>query len=185
MEVLRDERWQDVAITRQQQKFIYEIAKGKSQIEAYRIAYPKSKKWTDNAASVNASRLYNKPEIKSEILRVKKQIEEDFINQTTWNVLESERVYKKMIALAFDDIKANGFRQANSTAIINANKELTEMFYRNRELYTSDQLAEIKINKEIVQTEKTKAEIDKIKGIAEEIEDLSETDALIFGDADE
>lgn len=174
-----------MAFSNNQGKFIQEVANGKSLIDAYKKAYPNSKKWKDSSVRVNASKLYNKPEIKKEITRLKREIEQDIINQVTWSAIESEKVYKKIIFLGLKDIEDNGFRQANSSAVINANKELTEMIYKNRSLENNDSLLEAKINKELAQTEKTKAEIDKLKGIAEEIEDLSETDALIFGDDDD
>lgn len=174
-----------MAFSNNQGKFIREVADGKSLINAYKTAYPNSKKWKDSSVRVNASKLYNKPEIKKEITRLKKEIEQDIINQVTWSAIESEKVYKRIIYLGLKDIEDNGFRQANSSAVINANKELTEMLYKNRSLGSNDSLLEAKINKEIAQTEKTKAEIDKIKGIAEEIEDLSEIEEEIYGVLDD
>lgn len=156
-----------------QRKFINEVSQGKSLIEAYKKAYPRSKKWKDSSVRVNASQLYNKPAIKKEITRIKKEIEQDIINQVTWSALESEKVYKQIIFLGLKDIQDNGFRQANSSAVINANRELTEMIYKNRSLESNDDLLEAKINKEIAQTDKVIAETEQLKGIADEIEDIS------------
>lgn len=156
-----------------QKKFINEVSQGESLINAYRNAYPSSKKWKDSSVRVNASKLYNKPAIKKEITRIKKEIEQDIINQVTWSAIESEKVYKKIIFLGLKDIQDNGFRQANSSAVISANKELTEMIYKNRSLESNDDLLEAKINKEIAQTDKVIAETEKLKGIADEIEDIS------------
>lgn len=162
-----------MAFSNNQKKFINEVSQGKSLIEAYKKAYPRSKKWKDSSVRVNASQLYNKPAIKKEITRIKKEIEQDIINQVTWSALESEKVYKQIIFLGLKDIQDNGFRQANSSAVINANKELTEMIYKNRNLESNDDLLEAKINKEIAQTDKVIAETEQLKGIADEIEDIS------------
>ncbi len=171
-----------MAFSNNQKKFINEVSQGKSLIDAYKKAYPRSKKWKDSSVRVNASKLYNKPAIKKEITRIKKEIEQDIINQVTWSALESEKVYKKIIFLGLKDIQDNGFRQANSSAVISANKELTEMIYKNRNLENNDSLLEAKISKEIAQTDKVIAETEKLKGISEEIEDLEDIDRMIYGD---
>lgn len=171
-----------MAFSNNQKKFINEVSQGKSLIDAYKKAYPRSKKWKDSSVRVNASKLYNKPTIKKEITRIKKEIEQDIINQVTWSALESEKVYKKIIFLGLKDIQDNGFRQANSSAVISANKELTEMIYKNRSLESNDDLLEAKINKEIAQTDKVIAETEQLKGISEEIEDLEDIDRMIYGD---
>lgn len=174
-----------MAFSNNQLKFIREVAQGKSLIEAYNIAYPRSKKWKNSSVRVNASKLYNKPEIKKEITRLKREIEQDIINQVTWSALESEKVYKKIIFLGLKDIQDNGFRQANSSAVISANKELTDMIYKNRSLENNDNLLEAKISKEIAQTDKVIAEIEKLKGITDEIEDISPIIKEIYGVDDE
>lgn len=188
-----------MAFSNNQLKFIREVAQGKSLIDAYNIAYPRSKKWKNSSIRVNASKLYNQPEIRKEITRLKKEIEQDIINQVTWSAIESEKVYKKIIYLGLKDIENNGFRQANSSAVINANKELTEMIYRNRSLEDNDSLLEARISKEIAQrdkvlvdkdkvladTDKVIAETERIKGIADEIEDISPIIKEIYGVDDE
>ena len=44
-------------LTPKQEKFVEEIAKGKTQYEAYITAYPKAKKWSRNAIDVAANHL--------------------------------------------------------------------------------------------------------------------------------
>lgn len=44
-------------LTPQREAFAIELAKGGTQSAAYRVAYPKSRKWSENAVAVNASRL--------------------------------------------------------------------------------------------------------------------------------
>lgn len=50
-------------ITGKQGKFIQELIKGKSQREAYKIAYPKSLKWADNTIDANACRLMSNSKV--------------------------------------------------------------------------------------------------------------------------
>jgi len=58
-------------LTKQQETFCIEIAKGNSQIDSFRKAYPHSKKWSNNAVSVDASRLVKKPNIHLRIDEIK------------------------------------------------------------------------------------------------------------------
>lgn len=44
-------------MTPMQEKFALEVASGKSQSAAYRIAYPKSRKWSEEAVRVAGSRM--------------------------------------------------------------------------------------------------------------------------------
>ena len=46
-------------LTDKQEKYIQEIVAGKTQRQAYYVAYPKSKKWKDETVDANASRLFN------------------------------------------------------------------------------------------------------------------------------
>lgn len=44
-------------LTPKQERYVEELVKGKSQREAYRIAYPNSLKWKDSSVDCNASQL--------------------------------------------------------------------------------------------------------------------------------
>ena len=46
-----------MALTAKRERFVQEIVKGKSQREAYRIAYPKSQNWKDNSVDAAASNM--------------------------------------------------------------------------------------------------------------------------------
>ncbi len=50
-------------LTDNQERFVQELIKGKSQREAYRIAYPKSKNWKDSAVDETASKLLKSPKV--------------------------------------------------------------------------------------------------------------------------
>ena len=64
-------------LTTKQERFVQELIKGKSQREAYKIAYPASKKWKkDNAVDSKASQLFNDAKIKQRYEELKKKTEE-------------------------------------------------------------------------------------------------------------
>lgn len=51
-------------LTDKQEKFVQELLKGKSQREAYRIAYPTSNKWKENIVDIKASQLFSNDMVK-------------------------------------------------------------------------------------------------------------------------
>lgn len=64
-------------LTTKQERFVQELIKGKSQREAYKIAYPASKNWKkDNAVDSKASQLFNDAKIKQRYEELKKKTEE-------------------------------------------------------------------------------------------------------------
>lgn len=91
----------DVKLTQKQEKFVQELIKGKSQREAYRIAYPSSKKWKDNVVDVKASELLKngKVSVRYNELRGKviKRAEEKAI-------ITAEEIIKEIASIAKDDI---------------------------------------------------------------------------------
>ena len=46
-------------LTQNQERYVQELVKGKTQRQAYLIAYPKSKNWKEKTVDENASRLFN------------------------------------------------------------------------------------------------------------------------------
>ena len=70
-------------LTDKQERFIQELIKGKSQREAYKIAYPNSAKWLDTAVDCNASQLFADTKVSQRygLLkdRLMKEVEEDCI----------------------------------------------------------------------------------------------------------
>ena len=88
-------------LTQKQEKFVQELIKGKSQREAYKIAYPTSKKWKDNVVDVKASELLKNGKVKvryDELHgKVLKRAEEKAI-------ITAEEVIKGIASIAKDDI---------------------------------------------------------------------------------
>lgn len=91
----------DVKLTQKQEKYVQELIKGKSQREAYRIAYPSSKKWKDNVVDVKASELLKngKVSVRYNELRGKviKRTEEKAI-------ITAEEIIRGIANIAKDDI---------------------------------------------------------------------------------
>lgn len=88
-------------LTQKQERFVQELIKGKSQRQAYRIAYPSSKKWKDNVVDVKASELLKngKVSVRYNELRGKviKRAEEKAI-------ITAEEIIKEIASIAKDDI---------------------------------------------------------------------------------
>lgn len=88
-------------LTQKQEKYVQELIKGKSQREAYRIAYPSSRRWKDNVVDVKASELLKngKVSVRYNALRnrVIKRTEEKAI-------ITAEEIIKEIADIAKDDI---------------------------------------------------------------------------------
>ena len=87
-------------LTAKQEKFVQELIKGKSQREAYKLAY-NAKKMSDNAIDVNACRIFKNTkvalrydELKSKVV---KRAEEKAI-------ITAEEVLREIVSIAKDDI---------------------------------------------------------------------------------
>lgn len=57
----------DVSLTPQQERFAIEVASGKTQADAYRLAYPKSQKWKDETVWKRASELVAHGEVSGRV----------------------------------------------------------------------------------------------------------------------
>jgi len=61
------DNYENQRLTPKQEKFVEEILKGKTQYEAYIIAYERAKNWERNAVDSNASQLMENPKIKQKL----------------------------------------------------------------------------------------------------------------------
>ena len=84
-------------LTDKQERFVQELLKGKSQRVAYRIAYPKSLKWTDSATDSRASRLFKSDKVftRYEELRVK---------LASKAMITAEEIIQGIASIAKDDV---------------------------------------------------------------------------------
>ena len=75
-------------LTNRQEKFVQELVKGKSQREAYKIAYPASLKWKENTVDSRASVLMRNEKVSKRYEELKKKIE----NRTVYDAAEVRQV---------------------------------------------------------------------------------------------
>lgn len=88
-------------LTQKQERFVQELIKGKSQRQAYRIAYPSSKKWKDNAVDVNASKLLKNAKVS---LRFNK-LRDKLVKRTEEKaIITAEEIIQGIAEIAKDDI---------------------------------------------------------------------------------
>lgn len=92
---------------------------------------------------------------------------EDAVGRLKWLVDQS--------IISIRDIDEGYVKQGTSNALLGAIKELNEIEGIGEE-------RETKINLDKARIEKIKAETDKLKGIAEEIEDLEDIESEIYGE---
>lgn len=75
-------------LTNRQEKFVQELVKGKSQREAYKIAYPASLKWKENTVDSRASVLMRNEKVSKRYEELKKKIE----NRIVYDAAEVRQV---------------------------------------------------------------------------------------------
>ena len=88
-------------LTANQEKFVQELIKGKSQREAYRIAYPKSLNWTDNAVDVNASKMFNNAKVQLRYNEINDRLIKEAEDEC---IVEAKDVLKELGRIAFADV---------------------------------------------------------------------------------
>lgn len=88
-------------LTINQERFIQELIKGKSQRQAFRAAYPRSKTWKDKTVDEAASRLFNNSKVNTRYKRLKdkliKRTEEEAI-------ITAMEIIKEIVSIAKNDI---------------------------------------------------------------------------------
>ena len=80
-------------LTPVEERFANEVALGKSQAAAYRIANPRSTKWKDGSVYVKASLMMGKDKVKKRIA----EIQQMFLNGSIWSREQSIIALKEVI----------------------------------------------------------------------------------------
>lgn len=83
-------------LTPQQERFATGIASGLSQAEAYRQAYPRSRKWADESVWQRASRLAGNAKVQSRANELKAKAAAE-------NEITVERIQRELAKIAFGD----------------------------------------------------------------------------------
>lgn len=86
----------DVNLTPQQEKFALGVASGKTQADAYREAYPRSKKWKDDSVYPKASNLMANGKVSARVAELRERI-------TSIGIASAERVLLEASRLALFD----------------------------------------------------------------------------------
>lgn len=79
-------------LTGQQEKFAVGVASGKTQADAYRDAYPKSKSWKDGSVHTKASLLMSNVKVQQRVAELKERIAGVGIASAERTLLEASRI---------------------------------------------------------------------------------------------
>ena len=144
-------------LTPKQELFVQGIISGLSQRQAYRQAFPNSKKWKDSAVDSNASVLLQN----TKVLQRYRELLKQFSNMSLWSREQAFNEYEWLKNKARASIENEGIRQANSNAFLSALEGMNNMTFHDLELID----------------EKLKLEIEKLK--TQISEDNEQNDKLI------
>ena len=81
-----------MSLTGPQEKFAVGVASGKTQADAYREAYPKSKKWKDETLWAEASRLMANHKVSTRVKELRERISGIGIASAERVLLEASRI---------------------------------------------------------------------------------------------
>ena len=112
-----------MALTPKQEKYVQGLVAGLSQRKAYREAYPNSSSWKDATVDNKASAMLRE----DEILARYNELMNEYKQQSIWTRERATEELFWLLEKAKQDLGEEGFRQANSTALLNAIKELNEI----------------------------------------------------------
>lgn len=88
-------------LTDQQERFVQELIKGKSQREAYKIAYPKSVKWKESAIDSQASRVFKNSKVFARFNELHDRIILESENEA---IVTAKDVLRELAAIGLADI---------------------------------------------------------------------------------
>lgn len=152
-------------LTPKQELFVQGIISGLSQRQAYRQAYPSSKKWLDSSVDSKAAVLLQNVKVLSRYRELLKQ----FSNMSLWSREQAFNEYEWLKNKARASIETDGVRQANSNAFLAALDGMNNMAFRDLELEDKKLLLEIEklasqVGESEGQDEKIADFIDMLKG---------------------
>lgn len=89
-------------LTRNQEKYVQELIKGKTQREAYKIAYPKSLKWAENVVDVKASELLKNGKVQVRYNQINDRLIKEAEDEC---IVSAKDVLRELKRIGFADIK--------------------------------------------------------------------------------
>ena len=85
-------------LTAQQEAFAVAVASGATQLNAYRLAYPRAQRWKDNAATAAASNLAGAANVAARIAELQRKAADA-------NEVTVERIVAELAKIAFGDLR--------------------------------------------------------------------------------
>lgn len=92
-------------LTANQETFVNQLALGKTQREAYKIAYPNSVNWNDSSIDSQASRVFKRPWVKSRYEELISEIRANEQENTMWTREESIATLRYVIDKNKEDLE--------------------------------------------------------------------------------
>lgn len=145
--------------------FVQGIFSGLSQRQAYREAFPNSKKWKDSAVDSNASILLQN----TKVLQRYRELLKQFSNMSLWSREQAFNEYEWLKNKARTSIEDEGVRQANSNAFLAALEGMNNMTFRDLELV--DEKLKLEIEKLKTQIGEDNEQDDKLRDFAKALRD--------------
>ena len=145
--------------------FVQGIFSGLSQRQAYREAFPNSKKWKDSAVDSNASILLQN----TKVLQRYRELLKQFSNMSLWSREQAFNEYEWLKNKARTSIEDEGVRQANSNAFLAALEGMNNMTFRDLELV--DEKLKLEIEKLKTQIGEDNEQDDKFRDFAKALRD--------------
>lgn len=147
-------------LTPKQELFVQGIISGLSQRQAYKKAFPNSKKWKDSTVDSNASRLLQN----SKVLARYRELLKQFSNMSLWSREQAFNEYEWLKNKARASIENDGIRQANSNAFLSALEGMNNMTFHDLELI--DEKLKLEIEKLKTQIGEDNEQDDKLRDFA-------------------
>lgn len=147
-------------LTPKQEMFVQGIFSGLSQRQAYREAFPNSKKWKDSAVDSNASILLQN----TKVLQRYRELLKQFSNMSLWSREQAFNEYEWLKNKARTSIEDEGVRQANSNAFLAALEGMNNMTFHDLELV--DEKLKLEIEKLKTQIGEDNEQDDKLRDFA-------------------
>ena len=136
-------------LTPKQELFVQGIISGLSQRQAYRQAFPNSKKWKDSTVDSNASRLLQN----SKVLARYRELLKQFSNMSLWSREQAFNEYEWLKNKAKSEIIESGLKPSNFNAFLSALHGMNNSAFRDLELLDEKLRAEISVIKSNIHQE--------------------------------
>lgn len=97
--------------------FIQELIRGSTQIQAYRLAYPKSRRWKENSVKSAASKLFNNEMVQARYNDVLRNIREKETKQSEWTRDTSRNVLEDLVNATRSEMDRIALSYENEAAL--------------------------------------------------------------------